>query len=368
METSSHLGGDGLPSGSASSIIAGAVSGYHLLKVVGYSHTKEVSNSEGIDSCPFVVGGHTWRVYYCPNGWNSEHTDFISVSLKLDATVAKGVAMVKAKFQFSLLDQHGKLVPPYTRTSVTREFSAGTCWGFENFIKRENLEKSEHLKDDSFTVKVDVTVMSEFHAQKTPSIAVPPSDMHRHFGDLLSSKAGVDVEFRVGEETFSAHRSVLAARSPVFRAELFGQMKESTTTNVICVDDIEPEVFKALLTFMYTDALPDMDQREESAMVQHLLVAADRYALERLKLICEDKLCNRIDTNSVATILALAEQHHCHELKAACLVFLSSTTNLEAAMESEGFEYLTKTCPGVIKDFLISHVVPSLLGKRKSKA
>uniref|UniRef100_A0A8I6YC72 BPM/SPOP BACK domain-containing protein n=2 Tax=Hordeum vulgare subsp. vulgare TaxID=112509 RepID=A0A8I6YC72_HORVV len=111
-----------------------------------------------------------------------------------------------------------------------------------------------------------------------------------------------------------------------------------------------------------------MDQREESAMVQHLLVAADRYALERLKLICEDKLCNRIDTNSVATILALAEQHHCHELKAACLVFLSSTTNLEAAMESEGFEYLTKTCPGVIKDFLISHVVPSLLGKRKSKA
>jgi speckle-type POZ protein len=132
-----------------------------------------------------------------------EHTDFISVFLKLDATVAMGEA-VKAKFQFSLLDQHRKLVPPYTRTSVTREFSAGTCWGFENFIKREQLEKSEHreqleksehLKDDSFTVKVDITVMSEFHAQKTPSIAVPPSDMHRHFGDLLSSKAGVDVEF-----------------------------------------------------------------------------------------------------------------------------------------------------------------------------
>ncbi|KAF7074593.1 hypothetical protein CFC21_079437 [Triticum aestivum] len=111
-----------------------------------------------------------------------------------------------------------------------------------------------------------------------------------------------------------------------------------------------------------------MDQHEESAMAQHRLVAADRYALERLKLICEEELCNCIDTSSVATILALAEQHHCHELKAACLVFLSSPNNLDAAIESEGFEFLTKSCPGVIKDLLKSQVAPSILGKRKSGA
>ena len=168
---------------------------------------------------------------------------------------------------------------------------------------------------------------------------VPPSDLHRHLGDLLSSKAGADVELLVGGETFSAHRYVLAARSPVFKAEFFGSMEESTTKNAIRIDDMEAQVFNALLTFMYTDALPDMDQQEESAMAQHLLVAADRYDMERLKLICEDKLCNHIDTSSVATILALAEQHHCHELKAACLVFLSSPTNLGAAMESEGSSF-----------------------------
>jgi speckle-type POZ protein len=42
-------------------------------------------------------------------------------------------------------------------------------------------------------------------------------------------------------------------------------------------------VFAALLTFMYTDKLPDMKEQEESAMAQHLLVAADRYNLEEIE-------------------------------------------------------------------------------------
>ncbi|XP_037431441.1 BTB/POZ and MATH domain-containing protein 1-like [Triticum dicoccoides] len=337
MPTSSHVVGNGLPSGSASSIISGVVRGYHLLKIVGYSGTKEIPNGEGIESCLFRVGGCTWNVRYYPNGLRSEYSDYIGLCLFLNDTVAGEVETVKEKFMFGLLDQHGKPVPSYTGTSDTREFSVHKGHG-------------------------------EFHTQETPSILVPPSDLHRHLGVLLSSKAGVNVKFQVGGETFSAHRLVLAARSPVFRAEFFGQTREGTTTEAIRVHDMEAPVFSALLTFMYTDALPDMKQEEEYALAQHLLVAVDKYNLERLKLICEDKLCNRIDTSSVVTILALAEQHQCHELKAACLVFLSSPTNLGAAMESEGFEFLTKSCSGVIKDLLKSQVAASILWKRKSRA
>ncbi|WVZ50350.1 hypothetical protein U9M48_001609 [Paspalum notatum var. saurae] len=71
---------------------------------------------------------------------------------------------------------------------------------------------------------------------------------------------------------------------------------------------MEATVFKALLHFVYTDSLPEIDEGVEAmVMSQHLLVAADRYGLERLKLICEDSLCNYIDTGSVGTILTLAE-------------------------------------------------------------
>nr|CAD1825977.1 unnamed protein product [Ananas comosus var. bracteatus] len=46
--------------------------------------------------------------------------------------------------------------------------------------------------------------------------------------------------------------------------------------------------------------------------------------LERLRLVCEYKLCRNIRVNTVANTLALAEQHRCGRLKAACLNFIAS--------------------------------------------
>lgn len=63
-------------------------------------------------------------------------------------------------------------------------------------------------------------------------------------------------------------------------------------------------------------------------MAQHLLAAADRYGLERLRLLCEAKLCENVAINNVATTLALAEQHHCFQLKAVCLKFIAVPENL----------------------------------------
>ncbi|PVH31856.1 hypothetical protein PAHAL_9G248000 [Panicum hallii] len=291
---------------------------------VGYSRTKEVPNCQCIESSHF------------------RNANFISLFLALHGTVAEAV---KAQVTISLQDQDGKPVPLYSMTTEFVNFSETKNWGYPQFMKRQALEESEYLTDDCFTVRFDVTVMKDVHTVETPFLVVLPSDMHQHFGHLLSSKEGTDVKFRVGRKTFSAHRLVLSMRSP------------STSTNVICINDKEAEVFDALLTFMYTDTLPEMKEQEESAMAQHLLVAADRYNLERLKLICEDKLCKHIDTNSAATILSLAEQHNCHGLKDACFAFLSSSSTLDAVMETDGFEYLTSSCPRVLKE-LVSKVVP----------
>jgi hypothetical protein len=95
-------------------------------------------------------------------------------------------------------------------------------------------------------------------------------------------------------------------------------------------------VLQVLLHFIYWDELPDMqeligtDSTLASTLVaQHLLAAADRYALERLKAICESKLCEGVAINTVATTLALAEQHHCLQLKAVCLKFVALPENLK---------------------------------------
>jgi speckle-type POZ protein len=198
-------------------------------------------------------------------------------------------------------------------------------------------------------------------------------------------------------------------------------MKESDTGGVVHIEDMEPRVFKALLYFVYTDLFPmtkmtkeveegvveaeegdvddddddegvfsqhlltkeaeeggnddddegvfsqhlltkeaEEDDDDEDVLSQHLLVAADKYNLERLKLLCESKLCDYIDVGTVATILALAEQHHCHELKKVCFHFLSSPANLRAVVASDGFKHLSRSCPSVMEELvaMLGNLVP----------
>jgi speckle-type POZ protein len=67
-----------------------------------------------------------------------------------------------------------------------------------------------------------------------------------------------------------------------------------------------------------------------------LLAAADRFGTERLKVMCANKLCERVDADTVKTTLALTERHRCDGLKEACLDFLTHPANLRAAIGTRG--------------------------------
>jgi speckle-type POZ protein len=140
---------------------------------------------------------------------------------------------------------------------------------------------------------------------------------------MLKDGQGPDVTFSVVDQLFHAHRDMLAARSPVFKAELFGEMRENDAHRIINIDDMEPSILGALLHFVYTDTIPNNYGVDKDASFQHLFVAADRYGLDRLRAMCERKLCQDIDVDTVSTTLSLAEQHHCVQLKNACLGFIS---------------------------------------------
>ncbi|RCV42825.1 hypothetical protein SETIT_9G246800v2 [Setaria italica] len=145
-------------------------------------------------------------------------------------------------------------------------------------------------------------------------LPLPPSNMHQHLGDLIKAtdQNGAYV---------------------TFQAELFGAMRESNAAGDHCIriDDTLAQVFRNLLHFVYTDTdslppeTPEMQEGQQGAlMTQHLLEAADRYDLQRLKLLCARKLCGYMDVSTVATTLVLAQQHQCRELKEACIEFLRS--------------------------------------------
>ncbi|CAL4979523.1 unnamed protein product [Urochloa decumbens] len=310
---------------SSSAIVAEAVIGSHVLKIEGYSVIKGHGNGEFVRSSKFSACGHCWYIRYYPNGDRQDTADWISVFLQHDPTDAVDV---NARFKFNVLDLIGEPVSLFIRHEGSSKTFCGKnrCWGYDKFVQRKDLEESAYLKDDILRIN--------------------------NSGVSSRMERTVDVTFQVAGEKFAAHRCVLAARSPVFMAELFGPMKENTM-NYIRIDDMDARVFKAMLHFMYTDTMADIDKEDDALVItQHLLVAADTYDLERLKLICEDKLCRYIDASTVATTLALSEQHCCHGLKKACFDFLKTPSNLQAAMANEGFDHLMNSSPSVIKELL----------------
>jgi len=176
-----------------------------------------------------------------------------------------------------------------------------------------------------------------------------------HYGGLGIINLELPPTLKVKGEAFHAHKFVLAFRSPVFEAELYGPMWGKSRRQSITVEDMEPDVFKALLHFIYTDSLPplvDLDEVESQEMVKPLLVAADRYAVERMKLMCESILSKRIDVHSVAATLALADQHHCEKLKDACIGFINSLDKMDL-VASNGYEHLKRACPTVFMDIWV---------------
>ncbi|RLN04277.1 BTB/POZ and MATH domain-containing protein 1-like [Panicum miliaceum] len=146
---------------------------------------------------------------------------------------------------------------------------------------------------------------------------------------LFLQEEGADVIFNVRGETLPAHKIMLTTRSPVFKAQLlYGQLNEAKV-QCVTAEDMQPVVFKALLNFIYTDAVPDFgaDLNDEgySETIKHLLVAADKYSMDRLKLLCGSILAKDLCVETVASTLVLAYQHNCESLKDICIEFMASS-------------------------------------------
>jgi speckle-type POZ protein len=192
----------GAPSRSASAIVAKAVAGSHDLKIKGYSLTKGMGNCKFINS---FVGGHRWCLRYYPNGCRSSDPGWVCFILFVDDNNDAG--QVDAEFKVGLIDHDGKLVPSYS-TGTRKAFNNKLAAPINSYgiIRHMDLGKSVYLKDDAFSVRCDLTVLSILAELARPSDmpAVPPTDMHLHFGQLLSGGEGTDVTLEVGTETFSA--------------------------------------------------------------------------------------------------------------------------------------------------------------------
>lgn len=117
------------------------------------------------------------------------------------------------------------------------------------------------------------------------------SKMHEKFiKDMKKQYADVKFRFNCGDE-LSAHKSVLAASSPVFNRMFNGELKEKGDVDI---KDASASGFKEFLNFFY--GVPMQLTIENVAEVLKL---ADKYDVEDCFPICIDFLKRNLDTDIV---------------------------------------------------------------------
>ncbi|WVY97078.1 hypothetical protein V8G54_029229 [Vigna mungo] len=236
------------PATTSSTSVTDTVRGSHRFKITGYALSKGIGIGKYIASDIFSVGGYDWAIYFYPDGKSVEdNATYVSLFIAL----ASEGADVRALFELTLLDQSGKerhkVHSHFERTLESGPYTLkyrGSMWGYKRFFKRTALETSDYLKDDCLSVNCSVGVVkSHTEGPKIYKIPIMPSNIGQQLGKLLESGKGSDVSFEVNGEVFAAHKLILAARSPVFRAQLFGPMKDQNT-RCIKIEDMEAPVFK----------------------------------------------------------------------------------------------------------------------------
>uniref|UniRef100_I1QIJ3 MATH domain-containing protein n=2 Tax=Oryza glaberrima TaxID=4538 RepID=I1QIJ3_ORYGL len=352
------------------------VRGSHEFTVAGYSLQKRKGAGHSIMSGSFEVGGYRWVVQFYPAGESKEEEGHISVYLELRSTV---VDKVTAWFTFGVNGASGSSL--HMRGSFDDYTPTSKSWGYPKFMEIETVE-SEYLINDCLTLLCDVEVVKTVKTGETIScfITVPPPAIFRDLELLLESKEGSDVTLQLEQSEYDAHRAVLAARSPVFSAQFFGPMADEDAAAAgsrrnVRIHDIKPAVFEAVLHFVYTDTLPpattswsashrdkrpklsdvaaaSCSEEEVRVMIGERLAAADRFDLERMRLLCEDALWETIDVANAAATLRLADRHHCPQLKELCMEYIASAGVLAAVMTTEGFRELKLDCPSLLIEIL----------------
>lgn len=266
--------------GAIASVPTGASFSTTTKRVIKFNHIWTIENfhfflyDRFVDSPPFTSeanDGIQWWLKLYPNGENEESKGYVSVFLSCSSEDE-----VLVICRIVILNADRESVGEMTTRKPSR-FVPGTSKGFRKFIKQEDLlkEKNRYLPDDRLTLRCEVwyTVDGE-GAPTAPSprlLRAPEPVLPRVWGEIYESRIFSDVVLILNGREFNAHRAILSARSPIFRAMFDRDLDEGRTSRVE-ISDLDEHTLIELLRFIYTG------EAEASDNMANLLAIIDRHA------------------------------------------------------------------------------------------
>lgn len=118
---------------------------------------------------------------------------------------------------------------------------------------------------------------------------------------MFDASLFTDFELKCSDgKTLKAHKSILAARSPMFHAMLTTDMQESKNGSTE-VPDFDSTTMKELLRFIYCNKVEGLKEKASK-----LAFAAEKYQIEELKQMCVESLAHSLTLQNVVEFIVIA--------------------------------------------------------------
>ncbi|XP_044731587.1 speckle-type POZ protein B-like [Chrysoperla carnea] len=266
---------------------------------------------------------------------------YLPLFIKLESNNKEDIKIVQAKYKFSIINDKDEVsITSESSQAYSFEQESERC---EEFMTEIFVFEKENgiLADDKLRILCEVSVLGGITCLSN-TIQVPECRMSDDFGILFETKKFSDAILSVADgREVQVHKYILAARSPVFAAMFEHEMKELKDNHVKIID-VDYEILHELLQFIYTGKVENLE-----IMADELLAAADKYDLQRLKLLCEKELCENLSTENAAEILQLADLHGADQLKTQTIDFINANPDV---MDTIGWKQLKEKFPRVIAE------------------
>ncbi|GBL76125.1 TD and POZ domain-containing protein 3 [Araneus ventricosus] len=175
-------------------------------------------------------------------------------------------------------------------------------------------------------------VNESFDEENTLSVSkrILNDDLKSLFHDNIFS----DIKLKSSTKTFPAHKNILSARSPVFKAMFSNNMKEKFN-ECVEIEDIDSDTVFRMLHYVYTAEIQDLQWENACDLYR----AADKYEILALRDECSACIKSNLSPNNACEVLILADMHQDEYLKASVQEFIFN----HDVLISEEWKHLMKT-------------------------
>ncbi|KAG9403870.1 hypothetical protein AC1031_005364 [Aphanomyces cochlioides] len=169
------------------------------------------------------------------------------------------------------------------------------------------------------------------------------STLCQNLEDAVGSSLYSDVMLVADSQSIHAHKCILVGRSDYFRALFCTNMREASWQTLEV--DVSYATMQRVLACMYCDSwVPP----ESGSDLLDLLVAADKYGIHRLKVLCE--VHAELTLENCMEILVLADMIHAPLLHEKAITFILN--HLHVLAEAPSFIQLAKEYPSLMHEII----------------